>query len=90
MKELIRGRTRAARLIAIALTVAAVSLPAMAQTRFNYASGSPSKGPEAIATNRYLDKVEQALGGGFKFERSFDGTVANFRATGSALRDGLI
>ena len=90
MKELIRGRTRAARLSAIALTVAAVSLPAMAQTRFNYASGSPSKGPEAIATNRYLDKVEQALGGGFKFERSFDGTVANFRATGSALRDGLI
>ena len=73
-----------------ALIAMALATAAHAQARFTYASGSPSKGPEAVAANRYLDKVELALGGNLKFERSFDGTVANFRATGSSLRDGLI
>jgi TRAP-type C4-dicarboxylate transport system substrate-binding protein len=90
MQAITRTKAKAVRLAAAVLTLTAVGIPAMAQTRFNYASGSPSKGPEAIAANRYMDKVEQVLGSGFKFERSFDGTVANFRATGSSLRDGLI
>jgi len=76
--------------VAVLLLALATSTAAWSQAKFSYASGSPSKGPEAIAANRYLDRVEQAAGGSLKFERSFDGTVANFRATGNSLRDGLI
>ncbi|MEI8267629.1 MAG: hypothetical protein WCI59_18025 [Betaproteobacteria bacterium] len=79
----------ASRIVGVALTLS-LPLGAWAQSKFSYASGAPSKGPESVAANRYLDRVEQALGGSLKFERSFDGTVANFRATGNSLRDGLI
>jgi TRAP-type C4-dicarboxylate transport system substrate-binding protein len=75
--------------LAACLSLAAVPA-AQAQTKFSYASPSPAKGPEALATEAYFGRVEKALGPQITFTRAYDGQVVNFRNALTSVRDGLV
>jgi TRAP-type C4-dicarboxylate transport system substrate-binding protein len=63
---------------------------ATAQTKFSYGSPAPAKGPEALATEAYFERVVRSAGNTVQFSRAYDGQVVNFRSALGGVRDGMV
>ena len=73
-----------------ALALLLCSLGAWSQTKIEFGSPTPSKGPEGRAQIAFFQRIEQQTKGQLKFSPSFEGQVVNFRTALGGVKDGLV